>query len=881
MSEDTGAAPALLPRPHKEGKGRLAGLMAVAAGIILGQVILYGPSLCGRKVLLPLEVLAVSDFYLPQTPAVAAIAPINIYLADATFVFEPARRFAAAEVRAGRWPTWMPFEYSGVPYIEPRFSPFAALQFCFASPVVLAWTQLAIALVSGLGAYAFSRRVLGVRFWPATLCAWCYPLTAFFIFWEGYPISSAVCWLPWILLAVDLTVQGTNRLAPLALSFLTCLVLISGHLDLAGQVLLVSALFAVWRVAQTSSLRVVSRYSGDLSQISEPAGPAPPGALPAGEPATQSRPVGKPFAPWKPATRLAAAWALGLLLAAPQILPVLEYTRTAVRMARRSTGEEERPPTGLTALPQAVLPDMYGGYGVWNIGNFRFGDGNQLESSAGAYAGLIATLVVAPLAWCNGRRRSLSVFLVFASLFGLSWCLNLPGFVQLLRLPGLNMMSHNRLVFVAGFAILCLAAMGLDALLDGAVEWRRWMWAPLAALATLGLFCAYRAFHLPEPLASQLSALVQRGQPVIWIHDLEGVQRVRAWFRGYYLQGAEWCAAALLGWWVLKSRRSWHQRLVPILGSIMLGELLFFGFGRDLQCDWALYYPPIPALEQLAKAAPGRVMGCDCLPANLAGTCGLRDVRGYDAVDPTRMVELLILASEPSAVSRSYARTQGLVPKLKASGDGGIGLSPILDMLGVRYVIFRKPPFEGARTLFHEQDYWIMENAAALPRAFVPTHLEVIADHDTRLNKMASPQFDPREVAYLESAVDLPPICRGRAEMVEDLPSRVVIALQMETPGLVVLADRWDKGWQASLNGAPAPILVADHALRGVVVPKGSSTLEFHYAPASFAWGIRLCALALISLLVWAALAAWNAAIMRRRSAGLLSQIYASRTTNV
>ncbi|SPE58886.1 hypothetical protein SBV1_290014 [Verrucomicrobia bacterium] len=57
------------------------------------------------------------------------------------------------------------------------------------------------------------------------------------------------------------------------------------------------------------------------------------------------------------------------------------------------------------------------------------------------------------------------------------------------------------------------------------------------------------------------------------------------------------------------------------------------------------------------------------------------------------------------------------------------------------------------------------------------------------------------------------------------------------------------------MNGAPAPILVADHALRGVVVPKGSGTLEFRYAPASFAWGVRPCALALIAPLAWAALA--------------------------
>jgi len=35
---------------------------------------------------------------------------------------------------------------------------------------------------------------------------------------------------------------------------------------------------------------------------------------------------------------------------------------------------------------------------------------------------------------------------------------------------------------------------------------------------------------------------------------------------------------------------------------------------------------------------------------------------------------------------------------------------------------------------------------------------------------------------------------------------------------MVVLADRWDNGWHANLNGQSAQIHRANHALRGVVV---------------------------------------------------------------
>ena len=83
----------------------------------------------------------------------------------------------------------------------------------------------------------------------------------------------------------------------------------------------------------------------------------------------------------------------------------------------------------------------------------------------------------------------------------------------------------------------------------------------------------------------------------------------------------------------------------------------------------------------------------------------------------------------------------------------------------------------------------------------------------------------------------------------------------METPGLVVLADHWDKGWRANLNGNPVPILRVNHALRGVVVPAGAGTLEFQYAPASFAWGLRLSALGAIALLGWS-----GVTVFRRRS---------------
>jgi uncharacterized membrane protein YfhO len=78
----------------------------------------------------------------------------------------------------------------------------------------------------------------------------------------------------------------------------------------------------------------------------------------------------------------------------------------------------------------------------------------------------------------------------------------------------------------------------------------------------------------------------------------------------------------------------------------------------------------------------------------------------------------------------------------------------------------------------------------------------------------------------------------------------------METEGLLVLADAWYEGWHAEVDGAELPILRVDHALRGVVLPRGESLVHFEYRPASFRWGVRLALAGLIAILAWAVLVA-------------------------
>jgi hypothetical protein len=431
-------------------------------------------------------------------------------------------------------------------------------------------------------------------------------------------------------------------------------------------------------------------------------------------------------------------------------------------------------------------------------------------------------------------------------------------------------------------------------------EWRWWCWLPATGLAGLGIWCLFRAIVLPEPIQTKLAQMVSSGHPIGWVRDPEAVRQVQSWFTTQYSAAAALCAIGVFGWIWLARRSGWtvavlwrfgfsrvgwksgrglpqskssastpaplpRQRLLLPLGVLLVGELLWFGYGRTVQFAPSLYYPRIPVLDEIAKSAPGRIIGFDCLPANLGSIWGLNDVRGYDAVDPVRIVELLRTAARPEE-NAVYAATQSMTPKAAYVPGGDILLPPVLDMLGVRYVIFRGAAPTNAHPAFASPDYWVLTNAAALSRAFVPKRVETVTDNAARLEKLASPNFDPREVAYLESAVTLPAACIGRAEIVEEVPTRVVVTAKMETAGLVILADLWDKSWRAYLNGTRVPILRANHALRAVEVPAGQSRLEFRYEPQSFAWGIRLAGAAALALAGWGAFAAWRAARPTRPS---------------
>jgi hypothetical protein len=788
-------------------RGARAGILI--AGLVLCQAVLYGESLLGQKVLLPLDLLALPGFYLPAGSDLAEVPIHNAALSDRVLYYELERRFAATELRAGRLPLWNPYSYGGVPLGSlTTYSPFNFVYYLFPRPATLAWLELCVALAAGLGAYLFFRRVSGVGFWPAAIGAWVFPLSGFFVLWQGFALLHAVAWLPWVLLATAAAVRNPRGWAGPGLALASACVMWGGRL--APQVLLASGLFAVWRVIDQHGWR-----------------PRPP-AL-------------------RAVAVLGAGWAIGMMLATPDWLHLNDYLRASARLIERSSGLEDHPPVGLSAVPQVVLPDIYGSR---QTGHYRTVAPNRLESSAAGYVGLLAVLVLVPIGLADRRRRSMNGMWLGLTLVSFAWAFNVPGLVSLMRLPVVEIISHNRSVFIACFTLLAVAVAGLERLRRG--EQRREIWFSIPVLLLLGatFFCAYRVAVPPEPIATELARASNWDLPGSNAPDIGAVAVIQRNYRRTAIRGLVLCVIGLALWgWLWRSPAA--IAMVPVLGALMLAELFWFGRGLNPQVDPAFYFPRIPVLVEIGKAPPGRILCVGCLPPRLSETHGLRDIRGYDGFDPLRLVEVLAIARDDPKQVANYAQLQWYAPSIVQRSDGRLVVSPVLDMLNVRYLVFRTPRSPVVKALFEHDDYWAAENPNVLPRVHVPERVEFKASDDEVLEALAAPGFDPVRVAYVRQPIDLPNPMRGEATIDAEVPTRVTVTARMKTAGLVVLADLWFDGWTAELNGELVPIVKTNHALRGVVVPAGTSTLVFSYAPAGFTAGIRLMAVALVVLAGW------------------------------
>lgn len=160
-------------------------------------------------------------------------------------------------------------------------------------------------------------------------------------------------------------------------------------------------------------------------------------------------------------------------------------------------------------------------------------------------------------------------------------------------------------------------------------------------------------------------------------------------------------------------------------------------------------------------------------------------------------------------------------------------------MLNIKYLVFDRPiqapEFE---QIYGAEKTFVYRNNAALPRVYFVNRVEKKEPIDI-LNNVKDAQFDPKDVAYVEKpmAVDRPDTT-AETNIKEYSNEHVVVEAKATGNNFLFFGDTYTPvGWTATIDGNKTDILRADYGFRGVLVPKGTHTIVFDYAPRSYYLG--------------------------------------------
>jgi hypothetical protein len=149
----------------------------------------------------------------------------------------------------------------------------------------------------------------------------------------------------------------------------------------------------------------------------------------------------------------------------------------------------------------------------------------------------------------------------------------------------------------------------------------------------------------------------------------------------------------------------------------------------------------------------------------------------------------------------------------------------------------------------------LYEDLCFVPRTYVAGNSLFLANSAETLDHLASRDFDALNTVILAAAAGSSPAVSGSApagqvEIVHRDPNSVTLRAQLARPAYVVLLDRYDPNWQATLDGRPAPVFRANQIFRAVYAGAGLHEIRFEYRQRGLRLGMIISLLTLAALTV-------------------------------
>lgn len=722
-------------------------------------------------------------------------------LADVVGAYYPWATLVRRLLHSGTFPAWNPYAFAGTPlFANPQLawlSPFSL------PPLILPLNYglgLAAALklwVAGFGTYLFSRE-LRLGFWPALLAGIGFTLCTFNVVWLTFGIfTSVAALLPWALWLTERLVRRGRAVDALALTGVVAVIQAGGHPGTQVHVLLAVCLYAL--------MRAVTIGGRDRAE--------------------RLRSLGL----------VGAALALGTMILAVVLLPAQEAAQGTFGAAVRRNGAAGLSDTQVSAdaLRTALFPEW------WGRPSEHFPiDGSKFRERT-LYAGTVS-LIFAALALVSPGRWRVKAPLALIGVVGPLVMIRAPlVYSTVVHLPLLNTVQNQRMILLFQFAIVVLAAFGLQAVLDRPRSRR---WPIVIGVALLAGVIAAVVADRGATLGGVASEMLHRGD-----FDVDPLS-------------AGTLALSSVGWWLVLAlavgivltvawwRPRWSGLAAALIVGLLAFDLLHYAHGWNPMGPASAVIPrPTGAIRYMqAHAGDRRIAGVGIvLQTDWPTVYGLADVRGRDAPQPSLEYARLWLAADTLEVASIRRFDTATVNVLGVLGARLLLAHPEMDLTD-----------RDVRVAYSGADAAVYTNARAVPRAFVPAEVHVARDEVHALRTIFAARFDPRRTAVLRrdelGGVEVPRNGKGVVRVVNEENDRVLLDATLERPGVVILDDQLTPGWSVRIDGRPVDALKVDAVLRGVQVPAGRHAVEWSYRVPGLRLGAVLSLVGVAIALAWA-----------------------------
>ena len=722
-----------------------------------------------------------------------------LFYFDVTEINLPYRDFLAHEIRSGRFARWHPGLYCGLPlYSESQAGYWHPLKYLL-YPWMATWrafnldTVLSVWL-AGLGAYGWLRRHVG----PAGALAGAAVMGLGGFTWAHLihtSMTNALVSVPLVFWALEGS-WGSGKLRGAALGglALACQVF-AGHLQdalLTGSALMV---YGAYRAA-------VER--GRAARIFA---------------------LGSTL----------ALLALGIAASAVQWVPSKELLDRSPRAGGLSYDDQTYGSWHPELLPALLVREAYGTLAR----NTDWMDGYYPYHEMNAYLGVVG-LGLAAVGAAAYRDRWVGFWPILAGLGGLlmlgRFTILFDG-MRFLPIVGSSRIPVRYHLWVT-VAVAAMAAVGVDRLArPGRVRLR----GAVGLIAGLAIVSIPLLIWIYTPLWTN---------PAVWSAP-DQRSRTRWLTSELAWASARTLALALAAWWAAaRAARTGdprrRRRLAAILPLLVIADLLG-AHAFDVPTIDPAYWTAPPATVGRIKADPGphRVLGLRDKSAAEPGFAStpvnffpVRDTLAWSLPPVWGLGGAL--GETPIRDRRTFFYTDGALDRRH------------LDVASVTHALIGRgralrdldrPKRVGSANL--------QRNPGALPRARLVGRPLYVADRPSAARALRT--VDPRERLVVEDpdrplAADAAP--EGRAKITRDEPERVEVATDSPSPAYLFLADTYDPGWSATVDGRPAPIRPAQVAFRAVYLPPGGHVVAFRYRPAGFRTGLAITGIGLLATLL-------------------------------